>query len=159
MAGYGTDADFAAWLADNGLTLPVGAVPAVVRNRGAGYLDAAYGSRLTCSYPTGGVDQERAFPRTGLPFVPPDAIPRAWVQASYRAAYLIANDPAALSATINPNARVTKEKVDVIEVSYADNGATVAGEALGVLDAEIDGMVSPYLCSKTALLGIRAIGS
>mgnify|MGYP003450935817 FL=1 len=159
MAGYGTDADFAAWLADNGLTLPVGAVPAVLRNRGAGYLDAAYGSRLMCSYPTGGVDQERAFPRTGLPFVPPDATPRAWINASYRAAYLIANDPASLSATINPNARVTREKVDVIEVSYADNGATAAGEALGVLDAEIDGMVSPYLCSKTALLGIRAIGS
>ena len=159
MAGYGTDADFAAWLADNGLTLPVGAVPAVVRNRGAGYLDGAYGSRLTCSYPTGGVDQERAFPRTGLPFVPSDAIPRAWVQASYRAAYLIANDPASLSATVNPNARVTKEKVDVIEVAYADNGAVTAGEALGVLDAEIDGMVSPYLCSKTAVLGIRAIGS
>ena len=159
MAGYGTDADFAAWLADNGLTLPVGAVPAVMRNRGAGYLDAAYGSRLTCSYPTGGVDQERAFPRTGLPFVPPDATPRAWINASYRAAYLIAIVPASLSATINPCARVTREKVGVIEVSYADNGATVAGEALGVLDAEIDGMVSPYLCSKTALLGIRAIGS
>jgi hypothetical protein len=81
------------------------------------------------------------------------------VQASYRAAYLIANDAGALSATINPNARVTKEKVDVIEVAYADNGAVVAGEALGVLDAEIDGMVAPYLCSKTAVLGIRAIGS
>ena len=130
-----------------------------MRNRGASYLDAAYGSRLTCSYPTGGVDQERAFPRTGLPFVPSDAIPRAWVQASYRAAYLIAVNPTALSATINPNARVTKQKVDVIERTFADNGAVIAGEAIGVLDAEIDGMVSPYLCSKNAVLGIRAIGS
>lgn len=159
MAGYGTDIEFAAWLSDNGLTLPVGAVPAVMRNRGAGYLDGAYGSRLTCSYPTGGVDQERAFPRTGLPFVPSDAIPRAWVQASYRAAYLIAVNPASLSATIDPNARVTKQKVDVIERTFADNGAVVAGEAIGVLDAQIDGMVSPYLCSKNAVLGIRAIGS
>jgi hypothetical protein len=157
MAGYGTDADFTAWLAENGLTVPVGSVSAVLRQRGSAYLDGAYGSRLTCSYPTGGVQQERAFPRTGLPFVPSDAIPRAWVQASYRAAYLIANDAGALSATINPNARVTKEKVDVIEVAYADNGAVVAGEALGVLDAEIDGMVAPYLCKTDYQIGIMAV--
>lgn len=157
MAGYGDDAGFAAWLADNGLTVPVGAVPAVLRNRGSDYLDAAYGSRLTCSYPTGGVSQERAFPRTGLPFVPADAIPSAWVRASYRAAWLIANDPAALSATINPNARVTKEKVDVIEVSYADNGTVEAGRALGVLDAEIDGLVSPYLCKTDYEIGVQIV--
>lgn len=159
MAGYGDDAGFAAWLADNGLTVPVGAVPAVLRNRGSDYLDAAYGSRLTCSQPTGGIAQERAWPRTGHPFAPSDAIPSAWVRASYRAAWIIANDPAALSATINPNARVTKEKVDVIEVAYADNGAVSLGKATGVLDAEIDGLVSPWLCSDNWSLGIRAIGS
>ena len=157
MAGYGTDIEFAAWLADNGLTLPLGAVPAVMRNRGASYLDGAYGSRLTCSYPTGGVDQERAFPRTGLPFVPNDAIPRAWVQASYRAAYLIAVRPGSLSATINPNARVTKQKVEGLERTFADNGAVVAGEVIGVLDAEIDGLVAPYLCKSDYQIGIMVV--
>ena len=157
MAGYGTDGEFATWMADNGLTLPVGILPSVARNRGSAYLDGAYGSRLTCSYPTGGVDQERAFPRTGLPFVPSDAIPRAWINASFRAAYLIASDPTSLSSTISPNARITKEKVDVIEVAYADNGAVVAGMATGVLDAEIDGLVAPYLCKTDYQIGIMVV--
>jgi len=167
MAGYGADDGFTSWLADNGLTLPDGAPTlAVLRNRGSGYVDAAYGDRLFCSAPAGGVSQERAWPRTGASAygqaVDSAAIPLAWVNASYRAAWLIASNPDAFTATINPSARVKRQKVDVIEREFFDNGALVAGSgALSVLDAEIDGLVAPYLCLPRATtgLGIWAVGS
>ena len=48
MAGYGDDTGFAAWLADAGLSLPVGApLPAVLRQRGSDYLDAVSYTHLT----------------------------------------------------------------------------------------------------------------
>lgn len=161
MAGYGSDEGFATWLADNGLTLPVGApTPAVLRNRGSAWLDATYGSRMTCYARAGGADQERLWPVAGHAKVASDAIPIAWVQASYRAAYLHATTAAGgLGGLVNANQRVQKQKVDVIERTFFDNGGTKAGEVVGVIDTEIDGMVAPYLCSLTANLGIRAIGS
>lgn len=159
MAGYGDDAGFNAWLADNGLTLPAGSPSAaVLRNRGSIYVDATYGQRLGCSAPAGGVTQERAWPRAGHPGVPADAVPLAWVHASYRAGYLAATLSGGLSRQIDMQARVTREKVDVIEVQYADSGKAAPGEVTGLVDAEIDGLVSPYLCSLTAVLGIRSIG-
>lgn len=160
MAGYGTDAGFAQWLTDNGLTLPVGAPSAaVLRNRGSAYLDGTYGQRLTCSYRAGGPEQELSFPRVGHPNVPADVVPIAWVHASYRAAYLEATLPGGLSRQIDMQRRVQKQKVDVIERTFFDAGATKPGEAMGLIDAQIDGLVSPYLCSLNAVLGIRAIGS
>lgn len=158
MAGYGTDGEFSTWLTDNGLTLPVGAPAlAVLRNRGSDYVDATYGHRLRCSIPTGGADQERAFPRTGHLFIPNDAIPRAWINASYRAAYLSATLGGGLSRQIDPNARVTKQKVDTIERTFADNGAPLPGQAVGLVDAEIDGLVSPYLCRTEYEIGIQVV--
>jgi hypothetical protein len=159
MAGYGDDAGFATWLADNGLSLPVGSpAPAVLRNRGSAYVDATYGQRLTCSYRSNGPTQERAWPRAGHPNVPSDVTPLAWVQASYRAGYLIATS-GSLSQSISGEGRVQREKVDVIEQSFFDNGPLKPGEAVGTIDTEIDGMVSPFLCSLKSVLGIRAIGT
>jgi hypothetical protein len=160
MAGYGTDQGLTDWLADNGLTLPVDAPSlAVLRNRGAAYVDATYGQRLTCSAPAGGAVQERAWPRVGHPNVAGDVVPLPWVHASYRAAWLTATTPGGLSRAIDANQRVQKQKVDVIERTFFDNGAPVPGQAVGLVDAEIDGLVSPFLCSLSGLLGIRAIGS
>jgi hypothetical protein len=159
MAGYGTDGGFTTWLADNGLSLPAGApLPAVLRQRGSAYVDATYGNRLTCSAQAGGAEQERAWPRTAHPGVAAGVIPLGWVHASYRAAYLSATLTGGMSRQIDNQARVVRQKVDVIERQFADSGALVAGEAVGLVDAEIDGMVAPFLCSKTAVLGIRAIG-
>jgi hypothetical protein len=46
------DIEFAAYLADAGLSLPVGApLPAVLRQRGSDYLDATYGARLHVQRP------------------------------------------------------------------------------------------------------------
>jgi hypothetical protein len=65
MAGYGTDAGFTAWASENGYTLPAEAPSVeVLRNRGAGYIDGVYGARFS-GIPTGGFEQERAWPRTG----------------------------------------------------------------------------------------------
>lgn len=160
MAGYGNDAGLSAWLTDNGYTLPVGAPSlAVLRQRGSAYLDATYAAKLTCSYKTGGIDQERQWPRTGAfvyggPAIDANAIPLAWVNASYRAAWLEASSPGVLTVTINPSSRVKMQKVDVIQREFFEGGAAAAGiGGLSVIDAEIDGLVGPYLC---AYLGFAA---
>ena len=167
MAGYGDDNGFTAWLASNGFALPSGSpAEAVLRQRGSTYVDATYGPRLYCSAPTGGIDQERQWPRIGHVVrgqsIPDDAIPLAWVNASYRAAWLIASNPNAFTSTVNPNQRVKRQKVDVIEREFFDNGELEAGSGgAAVIDAEIDGLVSPFLCPPLdgKGLGIWAIGS
>jgi hypothetical protein len=98
MAAYGTDEGFEAWLAGQGLSLPVGApAVAVLRQIGSSYVDSAYSWRLSCSRKTGGFTQELQWPRTGHVIngetVPDDLIPQAWIDASYRAAYLTAVTP------------------------------------------------------------------
>ena len=163
MAGYGTDEGLTAYLTDNGLTLPEGSpTPAALRQRGSNYLDATYGHRLTCSRPTGGIDQERAWPRTGhlvnCQPIPSDAIPQAWVRASYRAAWLEAITPGWGSATINPSQRVKRQKVDVIEREFFEGAGAEAGEGgIAPIDAEIDGMVALFLCPDMAGLGIAVV--
>lgn len=167
MAGYGEDADLTAWLTANGLALPAGAPSAaVLRQRGAAYVDGTYGPRLACSVPTGGIDQERAWPRTGHVVggiaIDPNAIPAKWVEASFRAAYLIATNPAFGSATVNPMQRVKRQKVDTIEREFFDGGNVEIGAGgLAAIDAEIDGLVSPLLCPDLTgeWAGIWAIGS
>lgn len=155
MAGYGDDNGFNAWLAENGYTLPADAPsPAVLRQRGSDYLDATYGPLLTCSSPSGGLDQERAWPRTGHYInchpVADDAIPAAWVRASYRAAWLEATNPGWASGSVDPNKRVKRQKVDTIEREFFDSAAAADGGVTGVVgnvDAGIAGMVGPYLCA------------
>lgn len=162
MAGYGDDVGFTAWLAENGYTLPADApAPAVLRARGSNYLDGTYGPRLSCSSPTGGLDQERAWPRTGhyvnCALIPDDAIPAAWVRASYRAAWLEASSPGSLAVTVDPNRRVKRQKVDVIEREFFDGGSSEAGSAGAVIDSEIDGMVQPFLCGSFTLPSILVV--
>lgn len=167
MAGYGEDSGLTAWLTANGLSLPADApAPAVLRQRGSAYVDGTYGPRLACSTPTGGIDQERAWPRTGHVVgsiaVPPDLIPTKWVDASYRAAYLVATSPAFGSATVNPMQRVKRQKVDVIEREFFDGGAVELGAGgLAAIDAEIDGLVAGLLCPDVSgeFAGLWAIGS
>lgn len=155
MAAYGDDAGFAAWIASQGLTLPVGAPdPAVLRQIGSNYLDAAYEWRLSCSQRTGGFSQELAWPRSGHYVngqeVPDDLIPPAWINASYRAAYLTAVTPG-WATTGTDGARQTKrEKVDVVEREFfAASEAAGTDVAPGMpSDSIINGMVSMWLCSN-----------
>lgn len=157
MAGYGTDEGFAAFLTGNGYTLPDDApVPAVLRQRGSDYLDAAYEARLSCSARAGGFTQERAWPRTGHTHygasVPDDLIPLPWISASYRAAWLEASQPGWASGSINPNRITKREKVDVIEREFFASSETGAVKGSGGnTDAQIDGAVTPWLCSALNL--------
>ena len=153
MAGYGSDGDFSSWLAVNGLSLPVGApTPAILRQLGSDYVDAAYEPRLACSARTGGFAQERAWPRAGHVVggeaVPDDLIPLMWINASYRAAYLQAVNGFAQGGG-DPNRLTKREKADVLEREFfaAGEGGAIGNASPGFLvDPMIDGWLSIWLC-------------
>lgn len=154
MAAYGTDEGFNAWLAAQGLILPVDAPSvAVLRQIGSSYVDAAYGAKLTCSRKTGGFIQELQWPRTGHVIngetVPDDLIPQAWIDASYRAAYLQATQPGWATTGTDSTRQTRREKVDVIEREYFA-AAEAAGSSVAPgmpSDSILNGMVLPWLCS------------
>lgn len=148
MAGYGDDGGFDVWLAANGRTVPEsGPSSAVLRQRGADYLDALYGARFTGS-PTGGLDQERAWPRSGATAwgqeIADDVIPPAVIRASYVAAWHEANNLGALSVAVSASGAVKREKVDVIEVEYFGGGASAVDDATLRL-SEIEGLLAPFM--------------
>lgn len=153
MAAYGTNVGFSDWVTSMGLTLPAGANLDALRAVGSAYVDGAYEHRLSCSARTGGFTQELAWPRTGhyvnCQEVPSDLIPQAWVNASYRAAYLQASQPGWATASNDPNRKTKREKVDVIEREYfdADKLVGTADVAAGMAaDGVINGLVSVWLC-------------
>lgn len=154
MAGYGTDQGLADYLSALGLTLPDGAPSAaVLRQIGSDYVDGAYEPRLQCSARAGGFAQERAWPRTGHTIngqaVPDDLIPTAWINASYRAAYLQATSPGWATGGRDPNRITKREKVEGIEREFfASSEAATGNAAPGFnVDPLIDGMVSGWLCA------------
>lgn len=154
---YGTDQGLLDYLSAQGLSLPVDAPsPEVLRNLGSTYVDSAYEWKLQCSRRAGGFEQENAWPRTGHyvngQSVPSDLIPPAWVQASYRAAYLNAITPGWSTNQVTPGRITRKEQVDVISREYfspEDSGGS--GDAAPGMpsDALINGLVKPWLCSNT----------
>ena len=161
MAGYGDDTGFAAYLAAAGLTLPPTApMPAVLRQRGSDYLDATYAARLQCSAPTGGFDQERAWPRTGHLIYggafDPAAIPAAWVKASYRAAYREAVTPGWATSSRDPSRMTKREKADVVEREFFEPGET-AGASGANIDAMIEGLIGPFLCGEYGGLPLHMV--
>lgn len=166
MPGYGDDAGFATWLASVGLTVPATTAPAVLRQIGADYVDATYEARLQCSNRAAGFAQERAWPRVGHVVngqaVPTDLIPLQWINASYRAAWLEANNPGWATAAINP-ARVTKrEKTDVLEREFMETDLDASGAYAGTRqDAQIGAMVSAWLClpRSEVSFGVLSVGS
>lgn len=156
MSSYGTDQGFQAWISSQGLVLPDGSPPvAVLRQLGSDYVDAAYEHLLMCSSRAGGFDQELAWPRKGHKVsgkpVPADLIPTAWINASYRAAYINALTPGWSTSQVTPGRVTKREKVDVIEREFfaADQSGGGASVAPGFpADAIINGMVLPWLCSN-----------
>jgi hypothetical protein len=148
---YGDDSGFAAWLATMGHTLPADAPdPAVLRARGSAYLDGTYEGSWT-GQRAGGVMQADGWPRTGAKLgctvaIADDVIPLAVVNASYRAAWLAASAPGALSPAPTAGPRVKRQKVDVIEREFFDDGKAEAGSAGGFIDPEIDGAMRAFIC-------------
>lgn len=154
MESYGSDDGFNAWLAGQGLELPADSpAVAVLRQIGSSYVDAAYGAKLSCSQRTGGFMQELEWPRKNHvvngELVPDDLIPAAWVNASYRAAYLQATQPGWATTGVDASRQTKREKVDVIEREFfAASEAAGSSVAPGMpSDSILNGMVLPFLCS------------
>lgn len=151
---YGSDQGLEDWLSAQGLELPAGSDRAVLRNIGSSYLDAAYEARLSCSSRTDGFEQELAWPRTGHvvngQLVPDTLIPLAWVNASYRAAYLTAITPGWATAGIDATRQTRREKVDVIEREFFSAADAPGSDVAPGMpsDSIINGMVSAWLCSN-----------
>lgn len=170
MAGYGTDAGLADWLAGQGLALPDDApAQAALRQRGSDYVDGTYGPRFV-GQPAGGFVQERAWPRSAATLrtgetVPADVIPEAIVRAAYAAAYIEAADAGSLSGSGAMGAAVKREKVDVIEVEYqsAASWDIAFADQLAPVFSQIEGMVRPFLshdlkADAKAPVGLWSIG-
>ena len=160
---YGTDQDFDAWLAINGLTLPLNApTPAILRQRGSQYVDGVYGSRFW-GVPTGGFAQERAWPRTGAKAygqdIPDSVTPVAVEQASYAAAYQEAIKPGSLSVSATATGAVKRKKIGPIEREFFEGSGDVVADGTLKLSA-VEGLLAPYLKPETTLasLGLWAVG-
>lgn len=161
MAGYGDDSAFAAWMTENGYSLPVGAPTAVVlRQRGSTYIDGMYGERFP-GKPTGGIEQERAWPRTGATIygtaLADSVIPQRVVDASYMAAYLEATSPGSLAVITDPAKRVKRQKVDTIEREFFDHGDLAPGTIAGPVASIVDGLLAPLLEPAPVGIGIWVV--
>ncbi|MEF2073489.1 DnaT-like ssDNA-binding protein [Consotaella aegiceratis] len=145
MAGYGTDQGLTDYAATVGYTIPDGATLAVARQLGSDYVDGLYGDRFP-GEPTGGIEQERAWPRTGATIdgstLAGDVIPSRVVNASYEAAMLQMTTPGILTKTFTPGERKVLTEVKGIkwEVVGSDAGAPPV-----VVSTTIEGMLAPLL--------------
>jgi hypothetical protein len=152
MAGYGDDTAFSAWLTDNGRTLPDGSPSAaVLRQRGSVYVDGTYGLRFPGT-PTGGADQERAWPRTGATdrwgnALNASTVPTRVIHASFEAAWAEASSPGSLVASGSSVGRVKREKVEgAVEVEYqsSSGSAGLVADLTPMLTA-VEGLLGPLL--------------
>lgn len=145
MSAYGTDQGFADYCTAMGYTVPSGSVPAA-RMRGSMYVDNTYESRFP-GIPTGGIAQDRAWPRTGAEDIYGSAvsgIPDRVVNASYEAALLELGTPGTLSAIIKTNEMTKRAKAGPVEVEYFDaKGDTIAGAVPMI--TKIEGLLYPLL--------------
>ncbi|PWJ80638.1 hypothetical protein C7441_112180 [Pseudaminobacter salicylatoxidans] len=142
MAGYGTDDGFQAYADTNGYDVPSGNVTAA-RNRGSIYIDGTYGDRFM-GLPTGGLDQERTWPRIGVPGIADNVVPQRVINASYEAALLELREPGSLSVVTSGSARVVREKVGDLEVQYANPGGDALADATPIVTV-IEGLLAPLL--------------
>lgn len=158
MSGYGSDAGFNTWLASWGYSLPIGApTEAVLRQRGSMYIDGVYGGQFP-GEPTGGLSQERAWPRTDAQdmygnAIDPNTVPERVIEASYYAAFQEASAPGSLAASYTPGANKVLTQVNKIKWEIAGSGDTVSTGMATVYTA-IEGLLLPLL---TTSLDIPAI--
>lgn len=161
MAGYGNDQGLATWLAANSYDLPTGApTAAVLRQRGSVYIDGTYGYRFPGT-PTGGLGQERAWPRTGATIygstLATDLIPTRVIEASYMAAYIEATNPGSLTVIVDPSKRVKHQKVDTIEREFfeASGGSVFAPDT--PVSSLIEGILGPLIGPPFELPAIAVV--
>lgn len=108
---YGTDQGLIDYLAETGRTLPVGVNPAFVRADGSAWVDMFERKfkGVAVSYPP-------SFPRDIY-----NPVPQAIEYAAYEAAYASATGTDIFGAGGSSSGSVTKRKVDVLEITYAES--------------------------------------
>lgn len=171
MAGYGDDAGLETWLSENGYTLPEGATLAVMRQRGSDYVDGVYGDPLAPrsfkGTPTGGYEQPRAMPRTGLTAwkqaVPDNVIPVQVINASYFAGYMDASSPGSLYSDVSQSGAIKMEQIGDLKTEYfgRDDNTTIMTSTQAPMFSYIEGMLAPFLTgsASVAALGLWSIGT
>jgi hypothetical protein len=149
MAGYGTNEGFTAYATAAGYSVPSGDIGAA-RQRGSAYIDGTFGQRFP-GVPTGGIEQARAWPRTGAAdiygnAIAADAIPTRVINASYEAAFLELQKPGSLSVTIDPARRVKRQKVEGIEREFFEPwGSTDSFAPNAPVSSLIEGILAPLI--------------
>ena len=82
--------------------------------------------------------------------MPDDLIPPAWINASYRAAYLTAMTPGWATTGTDASRQTKRERVEgAVEVEYFAN-ADAAGSSVAPgypSDSIINGAILPWLCA------------
>lgn len=151
MAGYGTDDGFTAYMTANGYTVPAGSIPAA-RQRGSAYIDGTFGARFP-GYPTGGIEQDRAWPRTGASdaygnAISSSAIPTIVINASYEAALIELRNPGSLAVNFDPAKRVKRQKVEGIEREFFEGGAGSIYAPNAPVNSLIEGLLAPLIGSS-----------
>ncbi len=153
MSGYGDDAAFAAFLTANGLTVPDTPAPAALRERGSNYIDGWYGGRFP-GYPTGGIEQERAWPRTDAEAygtaIASDVIPTRVVTASYWAAYYAATRTGGLGAPYVAGQAVKRVKVEGLEKEFFEPAGGGGPASAVPIFPEVEGLLGPLLIDEEA---------
>jgi hypothetical protein len=146
MAGYGSDVGFAAYAAENGYTVPSGTV-AAARQRGSAYIDAAYAGRFP-GEPSGGIDQERAWPRDDAEDIYGNVvsgIPTRVINASYEATLLELTSPGSLTILAAESERVRRLKAGSVEIEYAEGSAYTTIEGAIPMSSAIEGLLYPLI--------------
>ena len=146
MPGYGTDIGFADYIEANGLEIPAGTV-AAARLRGSVYLDGHYYQRWP-GEPTGGVDQERSWPRKSAAdrygnAIDSTAVPARVVSASYEAALLELGTPGFFSKTFTEADKKVLTKVQSISWTYTGN--TKGDRSSSPVSTVIENILAPIL--------------
>ena len=145
---YGTDDGLIEYLAMTGRVLPDGAVPAQVRYMGSMWVDSLEG--LFCGM---AVTDVASFPRDAWP-----AVPSRVEYAAYEAGYMWATGVDIFGQGGTQGGQVIKEKVDVLEVQYAEpTGAWWDNNRFYVPMAWAQ--LQPYLCLPIDGDGVCAGGS
>jgi len=163
VAGYGSDQAFTDWAAENGYVTSSGDLTvAQLRQRASDYLDGFYGARFR-GEPTGGIDQERAWPRiNAIAWKTPvadDVIPRNVIIASYHAAIQEATKPGSLAISAANSGALKRKKIDTIEKEYFEGSGNAVTDNTIRLSA-VEGLLAPFLIPEDApaALGLWAVG-
>lgn len=149
MAGYGSDQRFTDWMADNGYSTSGDGVLTVaqLRQRGSAYIDALYEPKFP-GQRTGGLEQERAFPRTGASAygqsIGADVVPLAVEHASYHAALQEDVNPGSLSVGVTAAGAVKRERIEgAVDIEYFEGSGDAAADATIRLSA-VEGLLAPF---------------